>query len=277
MTDLRSLSRPFSWLLAATLALCAWPAAAQAPAGAAAPIQPAASQPASPAAGKQPAPESLAASPKQAAPAGEPPAPDNDAAQAGGSRGSDDDAKAGGGADAKPAKAGKGAKQEEEPSTLILSDTLHYDDVKRQSTFTGNVVMTRGLMTLNSDKLEMREDAEGFQYGVATVGPGKKVFIRQERPETFEVIEARGLRAEYDGKLERIDVIGQAVVTRFVCGKPFDSVSGQRIRYNQKTDTYEAEGGPDSAAAGGRVRSVAQPRAKTDAAAAECRKAKSKP
>jgi len=254
MTDLRPLFRPSSWLLAAVLGLCAWTAGAQAPVVA----------PTAPAAQGQPA-TSGAAGPAAAGGTAQPegqPAAGKEAAKPA-------DAKA-----PKDAKGGKGA-QEEEPSTLILSDTLHYDDVKRQSTFTGNVVMTRGLMTLNADKLEMREDAEGFQYGVATVAPGKKVFIRQERPETFEVIEARGLRAEYDGKLERIDVIGQAVVTRFVCGKPFDSVSGQRIRYNQKTDTYEAEGGPESAAAGGRVRSVAQPRAKTDAAAAECRKAKS--
>src|SRR5690606_32599908 len=134
----------------------------------------------------------------------------------------------------------KNGSQEEEPNTLILSDTLHYDDVKRQSTFTGNVVMTRGLMTLHADRLEMREDAEGFQYGVATVNAGNRVYIRQDRPETFEVIEGRGQRGEYDAKNEQIGLIGQAVITRFVCGKPFDSISGQRIRYNQKTDTYEA-------------------------------------
>ena len=160
---------------------------------------------------------------------------------------------------------------EAEPSTLILSDTLHYDDVKRLSVFTGNVIMTRGLMTLHSDKLEMQEDATGNQRGVATVTPGKLVNIRQDRPETFEFIEAKGVRAEYDGKNEQIDMIGQAVLTRFICGKPFDSIRGQRVRYNQKANTYEAFGGPDSAAQGGRVRSLAMPRARTDAAIAACR------
>ncbi|NYT45196.1 lipopolysaccharide transport periplasmic protein LptA [Alcaligenaceae bacterium] len=161
---------------------------------------------------------------------------------------------------------------QEEPDTLILSDTLNYDDVQKVSIFTGNVIMTRGLMTLRSDKLVMSEDAEGFQYGTATVGPGKLVHIRQENPEDFEVIEAEGLRAEYDGKTEQLVVIGQAVITRYVCGKPFDNIRGERVIYKQKTDTYEAYGGPNSAAQGGRVRSVAQPRAKADAAAAECRK-----
>ena len=85
----------------------------------------------------------------------------------------------------------------EEPDTLVLSDTLTYDDTKRESVFTGNVIMTRGNMTLHSDTLVMHEDAEGFQYGTATVDEGNLVFIRQENPEDFEVIEARGLRGEF--------------------------------------------------------------------------------
>ncbi|HEY9269794.1 MULTISPECIES: lipopolysaccharide transport periplasmic protein LptA [Achromobacter] len=166
----------------------------------------------------------------------------------------------------------KAATPAEEPSTLILSDTLHYDDVKKKSVFTGNVNMTRGLMTLTSDVLEMNEDAQGNQFGTATANKGKIVTIRQERPETFELIEGTGLRAEYDGTKSTFDLIGQAVVTRYVCGKPFDTIRGERVRYNEKTGTYEAHGGPNSAAAGGRVRSVAEPRAKSDAAIAECRK-----
>ena len=111
---------------------------------------------------------------------------------------------------------GRQAAPAEEPSTLILSDTLHYDDVKKQSVFTGNVNMTRGLMTLTSDTLEMHEDAKGNQYGTATANKGKVVTIRQERPENFELIEGKGLRAEYDGTNSTFDLIGQAVVVRYV-------------------------------------------------------------
>jgi lipopolysaccharide export system protein LptA len=159
----------------------------------------------------------------------------------------------------------------EEPSTMILSDTLHFDDSKRESTFAGNVVMTRGFMTMNADALNLREDAEGFQYGTGTVKSGKRVFIRQVRPEVYEVLEGVGVRAEYNGKTETFDLIGQAVVTRYICGQHFDTVSGERVRYSQKTDVYEAFSGPDSANSGGRVRSVAQPRARADAAVAECK------
>ena len=172
-----------------------------------------------------------------------------------------------------PAPASVPATPVEEPSTTILSDTLRYDDTKRESTFTGKVVMTRGLLTLSSDVLSMREDSEGHQYGVATADAGKRVFIRQVRPENFEVLEGVGLKANYDGKNETFDLIGQAVVTRYICGKHFDTVSGQQVRYNQKTDVYQAFSGPDSFNPDGRVRSVAQPKARTDAAIAACKAA----
>jgi lipopolysaccharide export system protein LptA len=171
----------------------------------------------------------------------------------------------------KPAAA---SPQAEEPSTQILSNTLHYDEVKKLSTFKGNVVMTRGLLTMTAEKLELREDSQGFQHGTATTDPGKLVQIRQEKPENFEVLEGIGQRADYNGKDETFDLIGQAVVTRYICGKPFDTISGQQVRYNQKTDVYEAFSGPQSLNPGGRVRSIAQPRAKVDAAIAACRQSR---
>lgn len=161
---------------------------------------------------------------------------------------------------------------QEEPDTLILSDTLNYNDATKESTFTGNVVMTRGLMTLHADTLVVREDAEGFQHGVATVsGSSKRVKVRQENPEKFEVIEAEGLRGEYNGKTDEIEMIGQAVVTKYVCGKALDTIRGERVKYNQATSVYQAFGGPQSSAQGGRVRSLATPSAKTDAAVEACK------
>ena len=72
--------------------------------------------------------------------------------------------------------------------------------------------------------------------------------------------------------VEQIDMIGKAVITRFICGKPFDNIQGERVIYRQKTGTYQAFGGPNSAAPGGRVRSLATPRARADAAIEACRK-----
>lgn len=179
---------------------------------------------------------------------------------------------------AQPAQSAGGAQPatsspaQEEPDTLILSDTLNYNDATKESTFTGNVVMTRGLLTLRADTLTMREDAEGFQHGVATVdGSSSRVKVRQENPEKFELIEAEGLRGVYNGKTDEIEMVGQAIITKFVCGKRLDTIRGERVKYNQTTNVYQAFGGPQSSARGGRVRSLATPAAKAEAAAAACR------
>src|SRR5690625_1333106 len=92
--------------------------------------------------------------------------------------------------------------EEPEPDTIVISDTLHHDDVERLSTFTGDVVMTRGQLVLHSDRLDLYEDEDGFQYGVATLKTSDRVRVRQENPEDFEIIRGEGLRAEWDGKAE---------------------------------------------------------------------------
>lgn len=167
------------------------------------------------------------------------------------------------------------ADKAEEPDTVILSDTLHYDDVKKTSTFTGNVILTRGNMTLHAEKLVTHEDAQGNQHGTATTDPGKLVTIRQENPKKFETLVGTGQRAEYDGKSGDVTLIGQATVIRQVCGQTFDNIRGARVVYHDKSGTYEAFGGKDSAAAGGRVRSMAQPQSRVDQAIAKCRAGRS--
>ena len=172
-----------------------------------------------------------------------------------------------------PGKAGPA----EQPSTQVTSDTLQYDDSKHQSVFTGNVVAKRGQLTIFADRLDVSEDKDGNQYGTATANKGKVVTITEDRPETYEHIEGKGLRGEYDGKKQQFDLIGHAVVIRYICGKPYDTIRGERIRYYQKTDVYQAQGGPDSAGPNGRVRSLAEPRTKTQAAMDACAAQHGKP
>ena len=167
------------------------------------------------------------------------------------------------------------AEGQEEPATQILSNELTYDEKTSTSVFTGDVIMTRGLLTLKADVLSLREDSEGYQYGTATMDSEKRVYIRQERPENFEVLEGIGERAEYDGKADTFDLVGKARLTRYICGKPFDTISGQRVRYFQSSDRYQAFSGPNSDNPDGRVRSIAQPRAKVDAAIEACRELQS--
>jgi lipopolysaccharide export system protein LptA len=164
-------------------------------------------------------------------------------------------------------------KQEEEPDTLVLSDSLNYDDITKVTQFRGNVILTRGLFRLSADNLDITEDAEGFRHGKATMNKGSKELVKliEENLEDYEVIRAWGLVGEYNGKTEVVKMIGQAVVTRYVCGQPVDNVRGEQVIYDSKNKTYKAVGGPQSSEPG-RVRSVVQPRSKADKATEACRK-----
>lgn len=162
-------------------------------------------------------------------------------------------------------------KEEQEPETLVLSDTLNYDDISKTTQFRGNVILTRGLFRLTSDNLDIVEDPEGFRHGKATMNSSDLVELIEEDLENYEVIRAFGLIAEYNGKTEVVTMIGQAVVTRYVCGQPVDNVRGEKVIYDSKNKTYAALGGPQSSEPG-RVRSLVQPRSKADRAVEECRK-----
>lgn len=142
--------------------------------------------------------------------------------------------------------------------TLIDSDTLQYDDVRQTSVFTGNVVLTKGTLIIRSDRMELREDAEGYQTGIATANKGKQVFVRQKREGVEEFTEGTSNRAEYEGKSERIFFIDQALVKRLSCGVAQDEIRGQVVIYDQRSETYSAQGGPRSPQANQRVRTVIQ-------------------
>lgn len=171
-----------------------------------------------------------------------------------------------------PAQAQAGTDAAQEPDTSVLSDTLTYDDVTKQTIYKGNIVLTRGALTLMADQLAIEQDAEGYQHGTATVTERPRVTIRQEEPAKFELLSAEGVKAVYNGKTEEIELIGKAIVNRYVCGKLQDTIQGQRIIYRQKSGTYQAFGGAESATRDGRVRSVARSRASADAALAECQR-----
>lgn len=159
---------------------------------------------------------------------------------------------------------------EQEPETLVFSDTLSYDDITKITQFRGNVILTRGLFRLTSDNLDIIEDDEGFRHGTATMNNTELVELIEEDLENYEMVRALGLEAKYNGKTEIVKMIGQAVVTRYVCGQPVDNVRGEQVVYDSKNKTYEALGGPQSSEHG-RVRSLVQPRSKADKAFEECR------
>lgn len=142
----------------------------------------------------------------------------------------------------------------------VEADALKYDDLKQTSVFTGKVVVTKGTILIRGARIDVRQDPEGYQYGVVTAEPGKLAFYRQKRDGVDEFIEGEGETIEYDGKADRVKFIKRAEMRRIRGGALADEVVGSLITYDNNTDVFTVDGGPASPAAGGRVRAVLTPR-----------------
>jgi len=142
----------------------------------------------------------------------------------------------------------------------VEADALRYDDLKQTSVFTGRVVLTKGTIVIRGARVDVRQDPEGYQYGVVTAEPGKRAFYRQKREGVDEFIEGEGETIEYDGKADRVKFIKQAELRRYRGSAVSDEMVGGLITYDNSTDVFTVDGGPASPAVGGRVRAVISPR-----------------
>lgn len=142
----------------------------------------------------------------------------------------------------------------------IEADALRYDDLKQVTVFTGRVVVTKGTIVIRGARVDVRQDAEGYQHGVVTAEPGKLAFFRQKREGVDEFIEGEGETIEYDGKADRVKFIKRAEMRRYRGATLADELNGSLIVYDNTTDVFSVDGGPASPATGGRVRAVLSPK-----------------
>ena len=145
----------------------------------------------------------------------------------------------------------------------IEADALRYDDLKQTSVFTGRVVVTKGTIVIRGTRVDVRQDPEGYQYGVVTAEPGKLAFYRQKREGLDEFIEGEAETIEYDGKADRIKFIRRSELRRYRGASVSDEMNGNLITYDNTTDVFTVDGSPAGTAPGaqrGRVRAVLAPR-----------------
>ena len=154
----------------------------------------------------------------------------------------------------------------------IEADKMTYDDLKQLTIFTGNVVATKGTILIRADRVEVRQDPQGYQYAVGTTGDGKLSYFRQKRDGVDEYIEGNAVRIDYDGKQDLTTLTTRAVVRRLQgLSKVVDEVHGSVITYDGQKDFYTAQAGKDVAGPGnptGRVRAMLAPRTDGGASAA---------
>ncbi|MDP2759577.1 MAG: lipopolysaccharide transport periplasmic protein LptA [Sideroxyarcus sp.] len=140
-----------------------------------------------------------------------------------------------------------------EQPTHLEADHVLIDEARQFSQFEGRVQVRQGSLLIRADKVEVREDAEGYLHLTAF---GKPASFRQRYEGTQEYAEGYGERIEYDMRADTVDLFDQARLKRGA-----DEVRGARITYSTKTEVFEARGDaatPDQEA--GRVRAVLQPK-----------------
>jgi lipopolysaccharide export system protein LptA len=152
----------------------------------------------------------------------------------------------------------KAEKADREKPTQVEANRMTSDEARRISIFEGNVLLTKGTITVRAERIVVRQDADGFQYASASGAPVR--FRQKGDPVGAQEgvwIDGEALRVEIDERNERIELHDNARITR-----DQDEVRGSYILYDQRSEFFSvssAKGAPASAP-GERVRAVIQPK-----------------
>jgi lipopolysaccharide export system protein LptA len=155
----------------------------------------------------------------------------------------------------------------------VEADSLRYDDLKQVSIFTGRVILTKGTIVIRGDRLEVRQDPDGTQFGVATGSADKLAFFRQKREALDEFIEGEGETITYDGKADTVTFSRKAQLRRLRGSTLADEITGGNIVYENLTDLFTVDGAANKGPSGalgstGRVRVMLTPKPEAAAPAA---------
>lgn len=125
---------------------------------------------------------------------------------------------------------------------FIGAEILRYDDVKQVQSFIGNVILTKGSILMRAARVDMREDADGYQFGVITGTPDKAAFFRQKREGLDEFIEVESERIDYDGRADVVKFTGKVQFRRLRGAVVADEISGELMVYENLTDKFSVDG-----------------------------------
>lgn len=120
---------------------------------------------------------------------------------------------------------------------VVTFDTMEIDEVTRTRILTGNVVVTRGTLTLKSEKALLKESPEGYMMVTLTAGGGNPARFRQKRdggPDLW--VEGQAQRIEYDERNDFVKLFSNAVVKEFEGTRMTTQVDGEFISYDNRKE-----------------------------------------
>ena len=157
-----------------------------------------------------------------------------------------------------PAAPAHAEKADRDKPVNLEADRVTVDDAKQIAVFEGNVVLTQGTLQIRGNRMEVRQDKEGFRHGTTW---GNLAYFKQKRDGVDEYIEGWAERIEYDGRADKVQMFTRAMMKR---GE--DEVRGNYISYDSQTEFYQVIGGGAKAATAnnpeGRVQVMMMPKAK---------------
>ena len=141
----------------------------------------------------------------------------------------------------------------------LEANRISIDDAKKIQILEGDVIITKGTMTLKADRVVVTEDQYGFQKGVAFAGKSGLARFRQKKEGKDEYMEGEAERIEYNTNSEIAELFHRAWVKS---GE--DQVKGDYIWYDAISEKYLVTAGEalNSKAPPTRVRAVIQPKSK---------------
>lgn len=137
---------------------------------------------------------------------------------------------------------------------------------KREVVFNGNVVITKGTMSIHAARVEVRESSDGYQHAVAIGSAATPARFRQKREGLNEFIEGEAERLEYDSNKDTIRFVKNAMVRRLRGSTPADEVTGSLIVYDNRAELFTVSAAPDK-----RVKVTLVPSAASEPASEEKR------
>lgn len=150
----------------------------------------------------------------------------------------------------------------------VTADHSTLDDLHQINILTGHVLLTKGTMRLTGERMEHHQDERGYQYYVVDAAPGDLATFHERRDPVQVGVESTvdgvGERIEYDDKTDQVILLRRAVVKKFDNGEQREVLSGERIIYDGRKDSYEVEG-RKSDGGSGRVHVVIPARSSSEA------------
>ena len=153
---------------------------------------------------------------------------------------------------------------------VVEFDSLDVDEVTQTRILTGNVIVTRGTLTLKSDRALVRETPEGYMSVTLTSNPGRVATFRQKRdggPDLW--MEGQAERIEYEEREEVVKLFSKAVVKELENGRMTNELVGPYISYDNRREvaTVRNDASGQTKAGGGRGTLIIAPRRTGPAAA----------